>query len=88
MSCECYQIDGRFIAEDPDCPAHGREAQQREQEREEEMAKLRAAAFDPSKLKIELEIDKPFPVNNVIRVILKYNGERISEDSIELPYIG
>lgn len=21
--CECYQIGGRFIAEDPDCPIHG-----------------------------------------------------------------
>lgn len=27
MSCQCYQIGGPFIAEDPDCPAHGREAQ-------------------------------------------------------------
>jgi hypothetical protein len=25
--CECYQIGGRFIAEDPDCPEHGTEAQ-------------------------------------------------------------
>jgi len=23
MSCECNQIGGPFIAEDPDCPAHG-----------------------------------------------------------------
>ena len=23
MSCECFQIGGPFIAEDPDCPAHG-----------------------------------------------------------------
>jgi hypothetical protein len=23
MSCQCYQIGGPFIAEDPDCPAHG-----------------------------------------------------------------
>lgn len=30
MSCECYQISGRFIAEDPDCPAHGLEAQRRQ----------------------------------------------------------
>lgn len=27
MGCECYQIGGRFIAEDPDCPAHGTAAQ-------------------------------------------------------------
>ena len=31
-SCECYQIGGRFIAEDPDCSTHGYEAvSQREQ---------------------------------------------------------
>lgn len=23
MCCECYQVGGRFIAEDPDCPEHG-----------------------------------------------------------------
>lgn len=26
--CDCYKIGGPFIAEDPDCPIHGREAQQ------------------------------------------------------------
>jgi len=30
--CECYTIGGPFIAEDPDCPAHGREARRREAE--------------------------------------------------------
>jgi hypothetical protein len=25
--CECHQIGGRFIAEDPDCPVHGRNGQ-------------------------------------------------------------
>ena len=34
MSCECHQIGGRFIAEDPDCPAHGTAAQaERDSER-------------------------------------------------------
>ena len=28
--CECYRIGGPFIAEDPDCPVHGWEAQQRD----------------------------------------------------------
>ena len=32
MSCECYRIGGPFIAEDPDCPIHGYEAQAREKE--------------------------------------------------------
>lgn len=38
--CECYQIGGPFIAEDPDCPVHGREAQRMEAEREAELAEL------------------------------------------------
>lgn len=25
--CQCFQIGGPFIAEDPDCPAHGTYAQ-------------------------------------------------------------
>lgn len=41
--CECYKIGGPFIAEDPDCPIHGREAQEREKwaaaEKEEEMSR-------------------------------------------------
>ena len=32
MSCECYKIGGPFIAEDPNCPFHGTEAQMREEE--------------------------------------------------------
>ena len=40
MSCECYQVGGRFIAEDPDCPAHGREAENRASERYEIIAQL------------------------------------------------
>ena len=38
--CECYQIGGRFIAEDPDCPVHGTEAQAEQREREAERADL------------------------------------------------
>jgi hypothetical protein len=47
--CECYQIGGRFIAEDPDCPVHGTAAQEEQREREadradllQQIAKLRA----------------------------------------------
>lgn len=25
--CECYRVGGKFIAEDPDCPVHGADAQ-------------------------------------------------------------
>jgi len=30
--CQCFQIGGPFISEDPDCPLHGVEAQAREHE--------------------------------------------------------
>jgi hypothetical protein len=30
--CQCFQIGGPFIAEDPDCPAHGWQAQSRDSE--------------------------------------------------------
>lgn len=49
MGCQCYQIGGPFIAEDPDCPAHGREAQreaQREASRREEVITELDAALD------------------------------------------
>jgi hypothetical protein len=32
MSCDCYTIGGRWIAEDPDCPVHGTEAQRKRNE--------------------------------------------------------
>jgi uncharacterized Zn finger protein (UPF0148 family) len=34
MSCECFQIGGPFISEDPSCPAHGTLAQAERRERE------------------------------------------------------
>lgn len=36
--CECYKIGGPFIAEDPECPVHGYEAQRDEKERREREA--------------------------------------------------
>jgi hypothetical protein len=27
--CDCYRIGGPFIAEDPNCPAHGTEARRK-----------------------------------------------------------
>ena len=32
--CECYTIGGPFVSFDPDCPAHGLEAQRERQEQE------------------------------------------------------
>lgn len=40
MSCECYKVGGPFVAEDPDCPLHGREAQQIEAEYQEDRRSL------------------------------------------------
>ncbi len=43
--CECYKIGGRFIAENPDCPAHCTMAQAEQREREallQQIAELRA----------------------------------------------
>lgn len=33
--CECHQIGGPWIAEDPNCPVHGTVAQRKERERYE-----------------------------------------------------
>lgn len=38
--CDCYKVGGPWVAEDPDCPVHGREAQMRQEwqeEKEQEM---------------------------------------------------
>ena len=38
--CDCYVIGGPFIAEDPDCPVHGREAVRKLEEDEERFSAL------------------------------------------------
>jgi hypothetical protein len=48
--CECYTIGGPWIAEDPDCPAHGHEAQEEQRLREEEMDSLRAEVAEMKRL--------------------------------------
>lgn len=42
MNCasQCYVIGGPWIAEDPDCPVHGHEAQRLERERDARIAEL------------------------------------------------
>ena len=53
MSCECHQIGGPFIAEDPDCPAHGLEAQREAVRRERLVDELGEAldSEDPVQIK-------------------------------------
>lgn len=55
MSCQCYQIGGPFISEDPDCLVHGADARRREREidalvekaqTETDVEKLRAIIAD------------------------------------------
>lgn len=38
--CECYKIGGPFIAEDPDCPIHGREAQEIERQKAKDLERI------------------------------------------------
>jgi hypothetical protein len=38
--CDCYKIGGPWIAEDPDCPVHGTEAQSRREQEETERQTL------------------------------------------------
>jgi hypothetical protein len=40
--CDCFKIGGPFIAEDPDCPVHGTEAQAREARREQDSSDILA----------------------------------------------
>lgn len=56
MSCQCYQIGGPFISFDPDCPAHGLDAQARE--REEEVERQEAQAREEALLSRVEELEK------------------------------
>jgi hypothetical protein len=53
VSCECHQIGGRFIAEDPDCPAHGLEAQREERRRDAVISALDEALDSEDHERIE-----------------------------------
>jgi hypothetical protein len=55
MSCQCYHIGGPFIAEDPDCPVHGREAQQEAVKRDRVIKDLDAALDSEEPERIEAE---------------------------------
>jgi hypothetical protein len=48
--CECFKIGGKFIAEDPDCPIHGAEAQEREQEEETRRTQIKNLAAEALKI--------------------------------------
>jgi len=54
MSCQCHQIGGPFIAEDPDCIIHGAAATRREREVEALRQKAKNED-DPSALRLIIE---------------------------------
>lgn len=43
MGCQCHQIGGPFIAEDPDCPLHGAEGRREREDMEFRIADLERA---------------------------------------------
>lgn len=43
MSCQCHQIGGPFIAEDPDCPKHGIYGRELREQAEAMIERIRAA---------------------------------------------
>lgn len=56
--CDCYKIGGPFIAEDPDCPRHGTEAQAEEAREREVWAERdeRIAALEARIAKLEARL--------------------------------
>jgi len=61
-SCECYQIGGRFIAEDPDCPRHGaaavQECEQQESERYQLLSRIEELEAEIAELKASKTIER------------------------------
>lgn len=57
MSCECFKIGGPFIGADPECPAHGIEAQAEQVAREKAAADVEArlTALEQRVAKLESE---------------------------------
>lgn len=50
MSCQCHQVGGPFIAEDPDCLVHGAAARTRERQVESLVAQAETED-DPDELR-------------------------------------
>lgn len=46
--CQCYQTGGPFIAEDPECPAHGENRPRFREEDFEAWARVHCAHEEPS----------------------------------------
>lgn len=55
MSCECYQIGGRFIGADPDCYEHGDHAREREEELDQLRTELAELKAEKDLLKAQVE---------------------------------
>ena len=46
--CDCFRIGGPFIAEDPDCPIHGRQSIGRSETIETILEQVRDGELSPS----------------------------------------
>ena len=49
--CDCYKVGGPWIAEDPDCPIHGNDAQ-----RQQAMQDERSGDFEDRIAQLEIEL--------------------------------
>jgi hypothetical protein len=78
MSCECYKIGGRFIAEDPDCPAHGIEAQRlRAEEESFEAARRDAAHRLAASCEEAMSSDDPHFIRDCLRESIRFLREQV-----------
>lgn len=79
MGCECFQIGGPFIAEDPDCPAHGRFGLRHDVERlEDQIEALRAT------LRIFAD-DASWRINGVCDPnSSRFNGQELARAALDI----
>lgn len=72
--CECFQVGGPFIAEDPDCPVHGTEAQARA--RQFQVADLNSVSFVPEGIQVHTEYEGVVLIpRDIIQQYLQSQGE-------------
>ena len=84
MSCQCYQIGGPFISFDPNCPAHGLEAQAKE--REQEQAEIEQLREQEIALARELEKDRKIEQLEQSLAILQQRVEQLEgKKPVEFP---
>lgn len=72
--CQCFQIGGPFIAEDPECPEHGVDAQQRADQFLQ--ADLNDVTFVPEGIQVHTEREGVILIpRSVIQRFIESQGE-------------